>query len=102
MPKFQLNKMDLYDLSNIHFENCTLLMKDGKQHKGKFVRLMVKTEGGYQIYPSEKFCFLPQDKFNEFKQLQDNRNQLMDYLPDYILQLDLTKIKKIVIEPSLI
>ncbi|MFN6037581.1 MAG: hypothetical protein ACK452_03865, partial [Bacteroidota bacterium] len=79
-----------------------LVKRDGTQIFGKFIRLKVKTEGGYQIYPSEKFCFLPNDKFNEFNKLLNIKDQTLDYLPDYILQLDLTEIRKIIIEPSLI
>ena len=93
---------DVYDMSNPHFSNCALLLGNGKKIKGSFVRFKIITDDGYEVYPAEKLCFLPDSNRMEFNNhIRKSSGELISY-PDYILQIDLSEIVSIVIEPRLI
>ena len=97
-----MHEMDLYDLSNFHFSKVKLILKSNRAIEGCFVRFKVNCEGGLEIFPGEKLCFVPQNKIFEFKKLFSKGKNEISYFPDYIIQLTLDEIKQIIIEPFLV
>jgi hypothetical protein len=91
---------DLYDLSNIHFADVYILKLNGVVIRGKFVRIEVLCEGGIQVFPSEKLCFLPTENFNSFSSLIKEHENGIPFFPDYVLQISLAEIREIKILPS--
>lgn len=94
----------VYDLSDSHFQNAEIITEENKSIKGQFVKFKVVTENkrGYQMYPSEKFCFLPLENKKEFWDTCQINNGVFNELPAYIKEMGLDDIKKIIIEPLLI
>lgn len=95
---------NVYDLSNSHFQNIEIITSENKSMKGQFVKFKVVTENrqGYQMYPSEQFCFLPLENKKEFWDAYKINNGVFNELPAYIKEMGLDDIKKIIIEPMLI
>lgn len=95
---------NVYDLSNSHFQNAEIITEENKSIKGQFVKFKVATENGkgYQLYPSEQFCFLPLENKKEFWDAFTINNGVFNERPAYIKEIGLDKIKKIIIEPLLI
>ena len=91
--------IDLYDISNLHYRKCTIRMKIGLTFEGSFVRFVVKNEQGFDLYPAEKLCFLPRANSSEFNSLQNRMKNMLEYFPDYIMQISLSEIESILIEP---
>jgi len=101
--KSTLNTYSLYDLSNPHFSKVTLYTKDNKELKGQFVQFKIVKDNSFEyLYPSEKYCFLPEEKQEIFWAIHDQNNGEFKDLPAYILQLGLDDIKRISIEPLLV
>ena len=95
---------NVYDLSNPHFQNAEIFTKDNKSIKGEFVNFKVleNSNNKYKIYPSEKLCFLPIEKRNEFWNSYNTGNGVFKKLPSYIKEFGLNDIQKIIIEPLLV
>ncbi|MEO6302603.1 MAG: hypothetical protein ABIP51_05485 [Bacteroidia bacterium] len=100
MPK--INNYPIYNLSNSHFQNVELVTTKSISLKGQFVQFKVVEDNIEYIYPSEKYCFLPNENKHQFWKLFNSKKGEFKELPNYIIQLDLTEIKKIIIEPILV
>lgn len=92
----------MYDLANDHFQNTEIITKNGRKVKGQFVEFRVVKGDVEYIYPSEKYCFLPEEKKREFWMAFKKNNGGFESLPPYIMQLGLHEISKILIEPALV
>jgi hypothetical protein len=93
----------IYDLSNHHFQNTEITLNDNKKIKGQFVEFkVIKDINGYKIYPSEKLCFLPIENKKEFWDTYKINNGKFNKLPEYINEIGLNEIKKIITKPQLI
>jgi hypothetical protein len=93
----------IYDLSNPHFRKITLLTIDDRELKGRFVQFKVVKDSKFEyLYPSEKYCFLPEDKQEIFWATHNSSNGEFKDFPTYILQMGLDDIKRITIEPLLV
>lgn len=98
-----LSEYRIYEMSNPHFQNAEIITGANKAVKGQFVRFKVIEDGlGYKEYPSEKFCFLPASHKKEFWDTYQAHDGIFEYKPDYIMELGLDEIRKIIIEPELI
>lgn len=92
----------IYNLSNVHFQNTEILTKEGKTIKGQFVQFKVLKGVVEYLYPSEKYCFLPEEKRKLFwDDYIINGGEFKDF-PEYIKLLSLSDIKKISIYPALV
>lgn len=102
--KEKISVYNVYDLSDSHFQNVELITTENRSIKGQFVKFRVLTENrkGYQLYPSEKFCFLPLENKKEFWDAYKMNRGIFNELPLYIKELGLDDIKKIIIEPIMI
>lgn len=93
----------IYDLSNPHFQNAEIITRENKNIKGQFVRFKIaENHNKYILYPSEKYCFLPEDNKKEFWNACQLNNGVFGEKPAYIIELGLNDIKKIIIVPVLI
>jgi len=92
----------IYNLSNTHFGNAEIIIKNNTNLKGQFVQFKVVEDKIEFIYPSEKLCFLPAENKNEFWNSYNLNKGEFKTMPGYILQLSLSDIKKIIIEPALV
>lgn len=91
------------DLSNSHFQNVEIHTLHEGVLKGQFVEFkVVENNRGYKIYPSEKLCFLPLENKRTFWDAYKINKGVFNELPDYIIEIGLDDIKKIIIEPVLI
>ena len=80
-------------MSNLHFQNAEIITGANKAVKGQFVKFKVIEDGlGYKMYPSEKFCFLPEGHKKEFWDTYQLRNGIFEYKPEYIMELGLDEI----------
>lgn len=101
--KSTLSTYSLYDLSNPHFSRVTLLTADNKEIKGQFVQFKVVKDSNFEyLYPSEKYCFLPEENRETFWEVHNNTNGEFNDFPKYVLQLGLNDIKQIRIEPLIV
>jgi tellurite resistance-related uncharacterized protein len=92
----------IYNLANTHFEKIEVLTKDGKLMKGQFVEFKVLKGVVEYLYPSEKYCFLPEEKRKAFWEAYAVNNGEFTDFPEYIKLMSLSDIKKIVIYPVLV
>lgn len=92
----------LYDISNDHFKNVEIVTKDFKSIKGQFVKFKVALDIIECIYPSEKYCFLPEENKKQFWEIYDSNNGIFSEFPSYIKELGLNEIFKITIEPNMV
>lgn len=91
-----------YDLSNPHFCRVTLITQDNKELKGQFVSFKVIKDKEFEfLYPAEKYCFLTEDKREEFWLAHHSNNGEFKNFPAYILQFGLDDIRSIYIQPLL-
>jgi hypothetical protein len=79
----------LYDLSNDHFENVEVVTKGNISIKGQFVKFKVVEDDIEYLYPSEKYCFLPEENKKQFWKIYQSNNGEFRELPIYIKQLGL-------------
>lgn len=94
---------NVYDLLNPHLQNVEIITTENMRIKGQFVTFkVVENSKGYQVYPSEKFCFLPIKNKQEFWDLYKKNNGVFNEIPTYIRLFGLNEMKKIIIEPILI
>lgn len=92
----------LYDLSNPHFCNVTLLTNDNKVLEGQFVQFKVVKDKNFEfLYPAEKYCFLPENHRAEFWSHHNLNNGEFNDIPSYILQFGLNDLRSICIKPLL-
>lgn len=92
----------IYELSNPHFRSTTIRTTNGQLLSGQFVQFKVVKGDVEYLYPSEKYCFLPEQNSDEFwNAYYKNNGEFRDF-PAYIKLLSLSDIKKIVIEPALV
>lgn len=92
----------LYDLSNPHFENTELLLADGSRLKGMFVQFRVLKGEVEYLFPSEKYCFVPEDKKKLFWHEYEWNEGAFREIPEYVVQLSMSHIKQITISPILV
>jgi hypothetical protein len=92
----------IYNLSNPHFQNVEVHTMTNKIMKGQFVQFKVVEEMIEYIYPSEKYCFLPEEKRSIFLNAVNLNNGEFKEFPCYIEQLSLNDIAKISIQPMLV
>jgi hypothetical protein len=92
----------IYNLANPHFQDVEILTSDNKILKGQFVQFMVVKGIAEYVYPSEKYCFLPEEKRNVFWDNFIINNGEFSEFPSYIRKLGLNDIKKITITPLLV
>jgi hypothetical protein len=92
----------IYDLSNPHFQITEVVLKSGHILKGQFVQFKVVKGLVEYLYPSEKYCFLPEENGREFWQVSNNTNGEFKDFPAYIKLLSLNDIQKITIHPALV
>lgn len=79
----------LYDLSNPHFENTTILTNDGQTHQGQFVQFKVVEDEIEYLYPSEKYCFLPKEFYKRFWSEYERHKGEFTTFPTYVLQISM-------------
>jgi hypothetical protein len=92
----------IYDLSNTHFKHVEILTSKNEILKGQFVRFRVlKSNDIVYIYPSEKYCFLPEDNMTLFWDTYKANDGEFDEFPLYIKQFGLNDIAEITIKPLL-
>lgn len=97
-----LTTYPIYSLANTHFETTEILTKENEILKGQFVEFKVLKGVVEYIYPSEKYCFLPEEKGKVFwDAYSGNSGEFTDF-PQYIKLLNLSDIIKITIYPSLV
>ncbi len=100
--KSTLPTYSLYDLSNPHFAQVTVLTNDDKVLEGQFVQFKVVKDHSFEfLYPAEKYCFLPEAKRAEFWSEHILNNGEFTDMPPYILQLGLNDLRSICIKPLL-
>lgn len=92
----------LYDLSNPHFENTDLVLVDGQRLKGQFVQFKVQKGDVEYLYPSEKYCFVPENQKKLFWHEYEQHEGAFSKMPPYIIQLSMAHIKQIIISPVLV
>lgn len=93
----------LYDLSNPHFSDVTLLTRDNMELKGQFVQFKVVKDSVFAyLYPSEKYCFLPEEHSQTFWEMHRRTNGEFSSFPEYIVLLGLDNIAQIGIKPLLV
>jgi hypothetical protein len=92
----------IYDLSNPHFQNVEILTDRNEILKGQFVQIKVVKDKIEYLYPSEKFCFLPEENKRSFWDMYKLNNGEFNELPKYIKQLGLNNIIKLTILPVLV
>jgi len=92
----------LYDLSNSHFEQTEILTLENKTLKGQFVQFKVGKGKFDNLYPAEKYCFLPQEHAQRFKKECIENNGEFPVFPDYVMQISMRHIKEIKIMPALV
>jgi hypothetical protein len=92
----------LYDLSNPHFEKVELTLADGKQLKGQFVQFKILKGDIEYLYPSEKYCFVPEDQKKLFWREYDRNDGAFKEIPACVVQLSMAHIKQISISPVLV
>lgn len=100
--KHTITAYPIYNLSNPHFQDVEVLTSGNKILKGQFVQFKVVKGIAEYIYPSEKYCFLPEEKRNQFWDNYLLNNGEFSELPKYIQLLGLNDIKKITITPLLV
>lgn len=92
----------IYSLSNPHFKNVEITTIKNKVKKGQFVQFRVVEGDIVYLYPSEKYCFLPEEKRNVFFNAVNLNNGEFKEFPSYIEEIGLNDIAKISIEPELV
>lgn len=92
----------LYDLSNPHFENTEITLTDGKKLKGQFVQFKILKGSVEYLYPSEKYCFVPEDQKKTFWREHEKNEGAFQEIPSYVIQLSMAHIKEINILPVLV
>lgn len=92
----------IYSLSNHHFQNVEILTSENKLLRGQFVQFKVVKGIAEYIYPSEKYCFLPEEKRKTFWRNYTLHDGIFSEFPDYIQLLGLNDIKTITITPLLV
>jgi hypothetical protein len=75
---------------------------NNKIMKGQFVQFKVVEGDVIYLYPSEKYCFLPEEKRTIFLNAVNLNNGEFKEFPSYIKQIGLNDIAKISIEPVLV
>ena len=97
--KSKLITYHIYELSNPHFQHVEILTDKDETLHGQFVEFKVVKDKIEYLYPSEKFCFLPDEFKNSFWEMhKSNKGEFTD-LPSYIKLFGLNVIKKLVILP---
>lgn len=89
----------IYNIANPHFDKVELLTNKRELLKGQFVEFRVVKDDFEYVYPSEKFCFLPEANKHIFWSDYKLNKGKFKYFPDYIKLLSLFDILKITIEP---
>ncbi len=92
----------LYDLSNSHFNNTTLITLEGKEMQGQFVQFKVVKGRVEYLYPAEKYCFLSKEFHNQFWNHHASNNGEFNEFPPYVIELSMRHIKEIKIIPALV
>lgn len=92
----------IYDLSNPHFQNVEILTTKGEILKGQFVRFSVVELDVEYLYPSEKYCFLPEEKQKQFKESYEMCNGKFKKFPPYIWLFGLNDMASIKITPTMV
>jgi hypothetical protein len=92
----------LYDLSNPHFEETEIITTDNKSLKGQFVQFKVVKGEFENLYPAEKYCFLPHKNRKLFEEEYSKNNGEFNEFPAYVIQFTMDKIKQINTKPVLI
>lgn len=100
--KHTLTPYPIYNLSNPHFQDVEIMTSGNKILKGQFVQFKVVKGNVEYLYPSEKYCFLPEDKQHVFWDNYILNNGEFSEFPSYIKKLGLNEIKKIIISPLLV
>lgn len=98
----ELTAYPIYNLANLHFEKVEVMTKDDKILKGQFVQFKVLKGVVEYLYPSEKYCFLPEERKKGFWDAYLINNGEFKDFPEYIKLLSLSDIKKITIYPALV
>jgi hypothetical protein len=86
----------IYSIANPHFDKVEVLTS---KHEGQFVEFRVVKGDFEYVYPSEKYCFVPESHKTLFWSDFNMNGGKFNYLPDYIKLLSLFDILKITIEP---
>jgi hypothetical protein len=95
----QSKNFHLYSLSNPHFERIEITTNNNSILKGQFVEFKVVNDDIEFLYPSEKLCFLPEEKKKLFwNDFTINKGEFSVF-PSYIKLYGLNDILKICIEP---
>jgi hypothetical protein len=89
----------IYSIANPHFDKVEVLTNKNELLKGQFVEFRVVKGDFEYLYPSEKFCFLPESHKGLFWSDFKINEGKFKYLPEYIKLLSLFDILKITIEP---
>ncbi len=95
----------IYDLSNMHFQNAEVITKENKSLKGQFVKfklMLNDNKENFLLFPSEKYYFLPQKNKKEYWDAYKSNKGVFSEMPLYIKELGLNDIIKIIIEPALV
>lgn len=98
----QTSIYSIYSLSNPHFKNVEITTIKNKVMKGQFVQFKVLEGDIEYVYPSEKYCFLPEEKRAIFLNAINLNNGEFKEFPPYIAEIGLNDILKISIEPVLV
>lgn len=96
-----INNYPIYNLSNSHFKQVEIITTKNVSLKGQFVQFKVAEDNIQYIYPSEQFCFLLVANNKEFWETFNTKNGAFNEFPTYIIQLHISEITKIIIEPLL-
>jgi len=97
--KSNLISYHIYDLSNPHFQHIEILTDKNETIRGQFVEFKVVKDNIEYLYPSEKFCFLPDEYKKVFWEAHKSNNGEFTDLPPFTKLFGLNVIKKIVILP---
>jgi hypothetical protein len=92
----------IYSLSNHHFQNVQVLTTGNEVLRGQFVQFKVLKGVTEYVYPSEKYCFLPEEKRKLFWRDYTLHDGTFSEFPNYIKLLGLNDIKTITITPLLV